>query len=105
MELLIKELLIPGLLIVLGALSTYMTWILQHNKKTSDANAKGTMLLLRREIIKDHMRFISNNEPMTKFDYNDLQELYEAYKGLNGNGLTDKMYEELQKVPITHIEG
>lgn len=82
---------------VILAFTGYMTWLLQHNKRTGDANATGTMLLLRREIIEDHRRFILDGEPMSADEFAYINEVYNAYKGLNGNGMADKLYAELEK--------
>lgn len=93
MNIFIQYILSPVILAVMG----YITWLLQQNKKTGDANAIGTMLLLRREIIEDHRRFILDGEPMTADEFAYIDEVYHAYKGLNGNGMADKLYAELEK--------
>ena len=83
----------PALTIALG----YIIWLLKDNKRTGDANATGTMLLLRREIIEDHRRFCIDGESMTPDDFAYINEVYEAYKDLKGNGMADKLYQELEK--------
>ena len=85
---------------VIITLCGYMTWILKDNKKTSKANARGTMLLLRKQIIAAHNKYCEKGDKMTAFDFEDLQEIHEAYKGLGGNGLTDKMWEDIQAVKV-----
>ena len=100
MSILIKDLLIPGLLVVITSLSSYMVHVLKETRKTNNANATGTMLLLRRQIISDHERFCQKGEPMSKFDFEDIVEIHNAYKSLGGNGLTDKMYDDLQGIDI-----
>ena len=78
----------------------YITYLLKENKKTTKANARGTMLLLRQQIIKGHHKHVVQGEPMTAFDFEDLTEVHQTYKDLDGNGLTDKMWEELTELPI-----
>ena len=73
----------------------YVVWLLQQSRKVGDANATGTMLLLRREIIEDHRRFVIEGEVLTAADFAYIDEVYQAYKGLNGNGMADKLYEEI----------
>lgn len=90
----IQYVLSPIILAVMG----YITWLLQQSKKTGDANATGTMLLLRREIIEDHRRFCIEGETMTPDDFAFLDEVYHAYKGLHGNGMADKLYEEMKRL-------
>lgn len=89
-EFIISPILVAGL--------GYIVWLLQQSKKVTDANATGTMLLLRREIIEDHRRFCIEGETMTAADFSFLDEIYKAYKGLDGNGMADKLFEELCKI-------
>ena len=74
----------------------YIVWLLQQNRKVTGANATGTMLLLRREIIEDHRRFCIEGENMSPDEFAYIVEVYQAYKGLNGNGMADKLYEEIK---------
>lgn len=76
----------------------YIVWLLQQSKKVTNANATGTMLLLRREIIEDHRRFCLEGEPMTADDFAYIDEVFKAYKGLGGNGMADKLFGELSKI-------
>lgn len=96
----IKEFFIPAALAVVTALSTYMVHALKEGRKVNDANAKGTMLMLRRQLISDHKKFCVKGETMTHFDFEDITEIHKAYKDLGGNGLTDKMYADLQGLSI-----
>lgn len=75
----------------------YIVWLLQQSKKTGDANATGTMLLLRREIIEDHRRFFIEGEKMSPDDFAYIDEVYQAYKGLKGNGMADKLFDEIKR--------
>lgn len=96
MEQIIQYVLSP----VIAALCGYMVKLMQDNRKTISANAKGTMLLLRQQIIKAHHKHVVKGEPMTAFDFEDLTEVHQTYKDLDGNGLTDKMWEELTSLQI-----
>lgn len=60
----------------------------------------GMALLLRRQIIADHKKYCINGEPMTAGAYDDIVEVHNTYKALGGNGLTDKMFDELAKIEI-----
>ena len=100
MQVIFEELILPGLLVVITALSGYMVHVLKETRKVNNANAKGTMLLLRRQIISDHEKFCQKGEQMQHFDFDDITEIHDAYKELGGNGLTDKMYEDLRMVEI-----
>lgn len=93
MTLIVEYIISPILVAGLG----YIVWLLQQSRKVTDANATGTMLLLRREIIEDHRRFVIDGEILTAADFAYIDEVYQAYKGLNGNGMADKLYEEIIK--------
>ena len=43
--------------IILTALMGYAVWLLKNQKKDRDANSKGTMLLLRVQLIESHDRY------------------------------------------------
>lgn len=94
----LNNLIYPGALAILSSLLGYIVYLLKENKRTSDANARGTMLLLRREIIRDHDRYVIDKEPMLPLAFADLEEIHNAYKALGGNGMTDDMYQEIQNI-------
>ena len=58
-----KELLIQtytaALPIILTALMGYIVWLLKNQKKDRDANSKGTMLLLRVQLIEYHDKYMA----------------------------------------------
>jgi len=85
---------------ILVALCGYISVMVKDSKKTTKANAKGTMLLLRRQIIVAHRKFVEKGEPMTAVDFEDLEEIHAAYKELDGNGLTDKMWTEIEALHL-----
>lgn len=96
MQTLIEYILSP----IIVALCGYMTYLLKENKRTAKANAKGTMLLLRCKIIGAHEKYCIKGDKMSKFDFEDLEEIHSAYKELGGNGLTDKMWEDIVELKI-----
>lgn len=96
----IEKFLIPALLAIVTALCTYMVQELKASRKMNNANAKGTMLLLRRQLIADHEKFCQKGEPMSHFEFEDMVEIHSTYKELGGNGLTDKMFEDLQAIDL-----
>lgn len=100
----IENFVIPAGLTIITALAGYMVHLLKENRKVNDANAKGTMLLLRRQIIADHRKYCHQGEPMSHFEFEDLDEIHATYKALGGNGLTDKMFNELQAIDLAGDE-
>ena len=57
MEKILMETYSIALPIVLTALMGYIVWLLQKQKKDRDANSKGTMLLLRVQLIEYHDKY------------------------------------------------
>lgn len=96
----LDNLIYPAILAILTAVLGWIGAMIMDTRKTNRANAQGTMLLLRRQIVRDHYKFVTRGEPMRAFDYADLTEIHETYKALGGNGLTDKMFDELQNLDI-----
>lgn len=107
----ITDLLIPVIMLVVSSLMGYMVWLLQQQRKenqetrrvTSEelkAITRGVMLELRRDIIEEHNRYVSDKEPMMPLAYDNLCEVYDAYKSLGGNGMTDKLMEEISAVNV-----
>lgn len=57
-----KELLLQTYTIVLPILLGYIVWLLKQQKKDKDANGKGTMLLLRVQLIEYHDKYMKIGE-------------------------------------------
>ena len=77
-----KELLLQTYTIVLPILLGYIVWLLKQQKKDKDANSKGTMLLLRVQLIEYHDKYMKIGEiPSYAYDnfvemYNEIQEIH-----------------------------
>ena len=76
--------------IVLSSFLGYVVWVLQSQKKDRDANSRGTMLLLRVQLIEYHDKYV---------------EMYQAYHDLGGNGMVTKMYNEIQELHLQRKGG
>ena len=53
-----KEFLINTYTIVLPIALGYIVWLLKNQKRDRDANSKGTMLLLRVQLIEYHSKYM-----------------------------------------------
>lgn len=85
--------------IVLTTLMGYIVWLLKKQKKDRDANSKGTMLLLRVQLIEYHDKYtILGSVP--SYAYENFCEMYEAYHELGGNGMITKMKEEIDELHL-----
>lgn len=85
--------------IVLTTLMGYIVWLLKKQKKDRDANSKGTMFLLRVQLIEYHDKYtILGSIP--SYAYENFCEMYEAYHELGGNGMITKMKEEIDELHL-----
>ena len=92
-----KELLFQTYTIVLPILLGYIVWLLKNQKKDRDANSKGTMLLLRVQLIEYHDKYMRLGE-IPSYAYENFNEMYDAYHKLGGNGMVTKMKQEIEEL-------
>ena len=85
--------------VVLPILLGYIVWLLKQQKKDKDANSKGTMLLLRVQLIEYHDKYMKLGE-IPSYAYDNFVEMYNAYHALGGNGMVTKMYDEIQEIHL-----
>ena len=85
--------------IILTSVLGYVVWLLKEQKKSKDANGKGTMLLLRVQLIEYHDKYVALGE-IPSYAYDNFDEMYKAYHALGGNGMITKMYEEIQDLHL-----
>lgn len=94
-----KEILTQTYLIALPILLGYIVWLLKNQKKDRDANSKGTMLLLRVQMIEYHSKYTKMGD-IPSYVYQNFCEMYEAYHRLGGNGMVTKMKQEIEELHI-----
>lgn len=94
-----NEILLQTYTIALPILLGYIVWLLKNQKKSRDANSRGTMLLLRVQLIEYHDKYMSLGH-MPSYAYENFCEMYEAYHSLGGNGMITHMYEEVKELEI-----
>ena len=94
-----KEILTQTYTIALPVVLGYIVWLLQNQKKDRDANTKGTMLLLRVQLIVYHDKYMKLGE-IPSYAYENFEEMYEAYHKLGGNGMITKMKEEIEELHL-----
>lgn len=85
--------------VVLTALMGYVIWLLKRQKRDRDANSKGTMLLLKVQLIEYHDKYCADGH-IPSYAYDNFIEMYKAYHELGGNGMVTKMKEEVEKLEI-----
>ena len=89
--------------IVLTAFMGYIVWLLKQQKKERDANSRGTMLLLRVQLIEYHDKYMDQGY-IPSYAYQNFCEMYEAYHELGGNGMITKMSEEIHELHLKRKE-
>ncbi len=77
----------------------YIVWLLKTQKKDRDANSKGTMLLLRVQLIEYHDRYVALGH-IPSYALENFIEMYNAYHDLGGNGMVTEMYKEVLELEI-----
>lgn len=68
---------VTALPIVLTAFMGYVVWLLKNQKKDRDANSKGTMLLLRVQLIEYHDKYMRLGS-IPSYAYENFCEMYNA---------------------------
>lgn len=94
-----KEFLLETYTIVLPIMMGYVVWLLKNQKKDRDANSKGTMLLLRVQLIEYHEEWVQRGY-ITRHGIENFMEMYNAYHALGGNGMVTHLLEEVKELPI-----
>lgn len=92
-----------ALSVILTALMGYIVWLLKNQKKDRDANSKGTMLLLRVQLIEYHDRYMAKGD-IPSYAYENFMEMYDAYHALGGNGMITKMKREIEELHLKKKE-
>lgn len=85
--------------IILTSLMGYIVWPLKRQKNDRDANSRGTMLLLRVQLIEYHDKYMKLGE-IPSYAYQNFQEMYDAYHQLGGNGMVTKMKNEIEELHL-----
>ena len=94
-----NEIIFQTYMALLPTLMGYIVWLLKRQKKDRDANSKGTMLLLRVQLIEYHDKYIELGY-ISSNAYSNFCEMYEAYHSLGGNGMVTKMFNEVEELHL-----
>lgn len=79
---------------ILGSVLSFLVTKVKKDKKKDKAIETGVQALLRNEIIRRYREFELKGE-MPILDKENLEEMFEQYKNLGGNGTVKKMMDEL----------
>ena len=98
------DVLIKTYVVILPLVLGYIIRLLQTQKKTREANSKGTMLLLRVQLIEYHTKYMAIGE-IPSYAYQNFVDMYATYHELGGNGMVTKMYEEIHDLHLKTKSG
>jgi len=77
----------------------YIIWLLKEQRKVRSANSEGTKCLLRVKLIEYHDKYMEK-KAIPSYALRNWVEMFQAYKGLGGNGMIDGMDKEIHELPI-----
>lgn len=72
-------------------------------QKENEALKAGVLALLRNEILRRYREYMSKGE-LTILDKENLEEMYEQYRNLGGNGMVKELMSELMQLPTKIIK-
>lgn len=84
---------------ILAPMMGYIAWLLKQQKKDRSANNRGTMLLLRVQLIEYHEKWMER-EYVTKHGLENFLEMYEAYHKLGGNGMVTQLKKDVEELQV-----
>lgn len=91
----VQEVLLQTYMAALPIVLGYVIWLLKNQRKGRDANSRGTMLLLRVQMIEYHDKYVAAGY-IPSYAYENFCEMYEAYHELGGNGMITHMFDEIK---------
>ena len=95
----VQEVLLQTYMASLPIVLGYVIWLLKNQRKGRDANSRGTMLLLRVQMIEYHDKYVAQGY-IPSYAYENFCEMYEAYHELGGNGMITHMFDEIKELEI-----
>lgn len=87
--------------VVLGGLVGWAVGFSRKHREESEAVRSGVKALLYDRIVQGYLHFHDGIGCMPLQAKESMQEVYENYKKLGGNGLGEQMYERMQSLPTT----
>ena len=100
----------PFLAALMGALAGGLIALpAKYKKKNTDFNCRigaieeGVQSLARAEIQREYIR-LKKQGYAKPYDKNNLNYLYKAYKGLNGNSYITELYTQIMELPLESEE-
>lgn len=91
-----------GLLNMIAAASwQYILRMLKNERKNNDAIMQGTKALLRGQLLNLYNHYYEDQKYCPIYALENIDELYQYYQKLGGNGAITKLVEKLKKLPTS----
>lgn len=94
----IQSVVVWALTAVLAGVSGYLVSFVKSRKKHDDAMEQGMRVLLRTRIVDAFDEYAHQGKAMSVERKSEVEEAYQAYHALGGNGVITEMYQELMDV-------
>lgn len=95
----ITQIILGAYAVILPLFLGYIIKVLKKQKKDREATATGLMLLLRVQLIEYHDKYTNLGE-IPSYAYQNFGEMYNSYHQLGGNGMIDKMSDEIDELHL-----
>ena len=95
----LTEILLDIFAIVTPLIGGYIAYILRKQSKEKTAMGQAVLSLLQAQML-DYFSKCKQRGYVTKHGFETFDKMYSAYKSLGGNGLIDKVYEELKAMSL-----
>lgn len=89
-------------IILTGLMGVYTTSIARKRDR-DDLHTTALKVLLRREIMETH-KYHTGKGVITNYEFKDFQETCDVYFKMDGNGMTEKLYKEVEVLPLSKEE-
>lgn len=90
--------------LILGSIIGFLSTKLKNHNNKDKAIEKGLVALLRNELIRRYREYETKGE-LSILDKENIEDMFEQYEKLGGNGTVKKMYNELLNLPTKIIKG
>lgn len=77
--------------------------ILKKNAKKEKAIENGVQALLRNELIREYRDYKTKGS-MSILDKENMEDMFEAYENLEGNGTVKELYDEMMNIETKIIK-
>lgn len=86
-----------------GLISSLLITFVKKNAKKEKAIENGVQALLRNELIREYRDYKTKGS-MSILDKENMEDMFEAYENLEGNGTVKELYDEMMNIETKIIK-